>query len=218
MTAAEIIAILWAWTPFLAVGFVWNILISFAAMAIGTPVGLLLAEARLSPRAPVRRIGNFLTAAARAFPTFVLIFYLAYVLPTEFAVGPVTVSLPAWLKASLALSVAVAGFVSDNGLSAIQHWRRGERHEALLFLPAWSMYFLIIFMASSTASVIGVPEIVQRANTVIAAVGSSDIMLWVYLYAMAWFFVVSWPVAQAVALVRRRLVAEARADEPSAAV
>lgn len=217
MSAAAIAEALWVWTPFLAVGFLWNLLISLVAMAVGTPVGLLLAEARLSTRAPWRRLGGFVTGAARAFPTFVLIFYLAYVLPTEFSVLGVAVALPAWLKASLALSVAVAGFVSDNGLQAIEHWRRRELHEAYLFLPSWTMYFLIIFMASSTASVIGVPEIVQRANTVIAAIGSADIMLWVYLYAMAWFFVVSWPIARIVGLVRRRLVERARLDHADAA-
>ena len=217
MSAAAILDALWVWTPFLAVGFLWNVLISVVAMAIGTPVGFLLAEARLSARASWRRLGGFLTGAARSFPTFVLIFYLAYVLPTEFVVGGATLALPAWLKAALALSVAVAGFVSDNGLQAIQHWRRRELHEAYLFLPSWTMYFLIIFMASSTASVIGVPEIVQRANTVIAAIGGADIMLWVYLYAMAWFFVVSWPIAHLVAVLRRRLVERARLDHTATA-
>jgi len=217
MSAAEILDVLWVWTPFLAAGFLWNLLISFAAMAIGTLVGLVLAEARLSAKAPWRSIGGFVTGAARAFPTFVLIFYLAYVLPTEFTIAGFGVALPAWLKASLALSVAVAGFVSDNALEAIRHWRRGEHHEAYLFLPSWTMYLLIIFMASSTASVIGVPEIVQRANTVIAAIGNPQIMLWVYLYAMAWFFVVSWPIAQAVGLIRRQLLARARAEHAAGA-
>jgi polar amino acid transport system permease protein len=217
MSAREILEALWAWTPFLAEGFAWNVLISFVSMAIGTPVGFLLAEARLAHRKPVRRVGGFLTGAARAFPTFVLIFYLAYILPAEFTIGPLVVSVPAWLKASLALAVAVAGFVSDNGISAIEHWRRGEHDEAYLFLPAWTMYFLIIFMASSTASVIGVPEIVQRANTVIAAVGHPSLMLWVYLYAMAWFFIVSWPIAQSVAALRRRLIARVRTERPAVA-
>lgn len=207
MTAAEILDVIVVWTPFLAAGFLWNVAIAVASMAIGTPVGFLLAAGRSSGSIPLRRISAFLTAAARSFPTFVLIFYLAYVLPTEIAVGSVTLSLPGWLKASLALSVAVAGFVSDAGLSAIEHARKHEYQEAYLFLPGWTMYFLIIFMASSTASVIGVPEIVQRANTVIAAVGMPDVMLWIYLYAMAWFLIVSLPVAHAITLLRRRLVA-----------
>jgi len=216
MTATEIIDVLVVWTPFLAEGFAWNIAIAFASMAIGTPVGFLLAFARAGRSVPARRLAAFVTGAARAFPTFVLIFYLAYVLPTEFAIGPVSVVVPGWLKASLALGVAVAGFVSDAGLSAIEHARKHEMHEAYLFLPAWTMYFLIIFMASSTASVIGVPEIVQRANTVVAAVGLPDVMLWVYLYAMSWFLVVSMPVTFAIGLLRRNLVARSAPARPAA--
>jgi polar amino acid transport system permease protein len=42
-------------------------------------------------------------------------------------------------------------------------------------------------MASSTASVIGVPELVRRADTVIGAVDEIGLALWVYLWAMIWF-------------------------------
>ncbi len=108
----------------------------------------------------------------------------------------VALPLPDWLKASVALAVAVSGFVSDNALSALRHLERGERIEALYFIPAWTTYLLIIIMSSSTASVIGVPEIVQRANTVIAAVGDPSAILWIYLYTMLWFLAFCWPLAQ----------------------
>ena len=39
MTFAEIAHILVVWTPFLADGFLWNILISLVAMAVGTVLG-----------------------------------------------------------------------------------------------------------------------------------------------------------------------------------
>ncbi|MCW0182439.1 MAG: ATP-binding protein [Zavarzinia sp.] len=201
MSAGDILALLLTWTPFLALGFLWNILISLVSMAIGTPLGFGLARLRLSGS----RIGAGLTAAARLPPTFVLIYYLAYVLPTEIVISGYSLGLPGWLKASLALSVAVAGFVSDNALSALRHHKRGERVEALYFIPAWTTYFLIIVMASSTASVIGVPEIVQRANTVIAAVGEPSATLWVYLYAMLWFLGFCWPLARLMSHIRARL-------------
>lgn len=192
MSPREIILLLWTWTPYLGVGFLWNIAISVVTMLIGTPLGYGLARLRLSGS----RLGSTLTAAARVPPTFVLIFYLAYVVPPEIGIGPVHFSVPDWLKVSLALAVAVAGFVSDNALSALRHHRRGETVEALYFIPAWTTYFLIIVMASSTASVIGVPEIVQRANTVIAAVGDPRVILWVYLYTMLWFLAFCWPLAK----------------------
>ena len=53
---------------------------------------------------------------------------------------------------------------------------------------------MIIVLASSTASVIGVGEMVSRCNTVVASVGNNDLMLWIYLYAMLWFFACCYPV------------------------
>ena len=187
MTAQETIDILWVWSPYLAGGFGWNIVVSLVAMAVGTVVGLALALLRGGPHWSVRQSGSAVTTLARNAPTFVMLFYLAYIIPTEFTLFGAAVTFPAWIKASLALGIAVAGYVSDNALAAIRHLRRHETAEALLFVPAWTSYFLIIVMASSTASVIGVPELVRRADTVIGAVDKVGLALWVYLWAMIWF-------------------------------
>ena len=187
MTAQETIAELWTWSPYLAEGFGWNIIVSLLAMAIGSIVGLVLALLRSGSNWGVRHSGGALTTLARNAPTFVMLFYLAYIIPTEFELFGAALIFPAWIKASLALGIAVAGYVSDNALAAIRHLRRHETAEALLFVPAWTSYFLIIVMASSTASVIGVPELVRRADTVIGAVDEIGLALWVYLWAMIWF-------------------------------
>ena len=65
------------------------------------------------------------------------------IIPTEFTLFGAAATFPAWIKASLALGIAVAGYVSDNALAAIRHLRRHEIAEALLFVPAWTSYFLI---------------------------------------------------------------------------
>ena len=187
MTASETIDVLWAWSPYLAEGFGWNIIVSLVAMAVGTIVGLGLALLRGGSHWSVRHSGSAVTTLARNAPTFVMLFYLAYIIPTEFTLFGAAATFPAWIKASLALGIAVAGYVSDNALAAIRHLRRHEIAEALLFVPAWTSYFLIIVMASSTASVIGVPELVRRADTVIGAVDKVGLALWVYLWAVVWF-------------------------------
>ena len=187
MTASETVDVLWAWSPYLAEGFGWNIIVSLVAMAVGTIVGLGLALLRSGAHWSVRHSGSAVTTLARNAPTFVMLFYLAYIIPTEFTLFGAAATFPAWIKASLALGIAVAGYVSDNALAAIRHMRRHEIAEALLFVPAWTSYFLIIVMASSTASVIGVPELVRRADTVIGAVDKVGLALWVYLWAVVWF-------------------------------
>lgn len=205
MTQADVLQTLVTWTPYLAEGFLWNVAVSIAAMAIGTPAGLVLAGGRQSRHRYRQRAATLLTTAARNAPTFVMLFYLALVLPPEVTVGQATVVFPGWLKASLALAIAVAGFVSDTGQVALGHWRRGEHAEALLFIPAWTTYFIIIVMASSTASVIGVPEIVHRANTIIGATGQRELMVWVYLYAMLWFLVFCGLASLIMRAIRKRL-------------
>ncbi|MCB1931937.1 MAG: ABC transporter permease subunit [Candidatus Accumulibacter sp.] len=207
MTSSEIVAMLLTWTPFLAGGFAWNVLISVVAMLIGTLFGTLLARVRLSGAKPLARASLVATELTRNIPTFVFLFYLAFLIPAEFELAGRLYAFPAWLKASLALSVAVTGFVSDNLLVALQHRRNGNHVAALLFVPSWTTYLLIIVMASSTASVIGVGEIVSRSNVVIAAVGGDETMLWVYTYAICHFLVFCFPLNWAMGCVRKRLLA-----------
>ena len=194
-----------------------NVLISIVAMAVGTAMGAGLALLRLSPRKVASHIGAALTETARNIPTFVFLFYLAFLIPGEIHVGDALVTAPAWFKAALALSIAVVGFVSDNLMIAIRDWRRGDHSAATLFLPSWTAYLLIIVMASSTASVVGVSEIVSRCNTVIGAVGRDDLMLWVYLYAMAWFFIFCYPLTALMRRVRGRMEARIAAARTAAA-
>ena len=205
MTSSEIAGILLTWTPFLAGGFVWNILISLVAMAIGTALGAVLARLRLSRRRSFVHASLVATELTRNVPTFVFLFYLAFLVPAEFEIAGRIHAFPAWLKAALALSVAVIGFVSDNLFVAWRHWRNHEHVAALLFVPSWTMYLVIIVMASSTASVIGVSEIVSRCNVVIAAVGGDETMLWVYAYAIGYFLLFCFPVNWAMGRVKNHL-------------
>ena len=216
MSAREIADALYVWTPFLAVGFVWNVIVSLAAMAIGSALGGVLAVLRLSPRRALAHPARVVTELTRNIPTFVFLFYLAFLIPVEFRAGGAGYAFPVWLKASLALAIAVVGFVSDNLAEAIAHWRRGDHAAALMFIPNWTSYFVLIVMASSTASVIGVGELVSRCNTVIAAVGNNGLMLWIYLYAMLWFFVACYPVTVLMRRLRHRMAARIAAAHPGA--
>lgn len=209
MTPADILETLWVWTPFLAGGFVWNILISLAAMLIGTLPGIVLARMRLAKRPSLIHASLVITELLRNIPTFVFLFYLAFLIPVEFEIAGQVYAFPAWLKAALALSVAVVGFVSDNLYVAWRRWREGDHAAALLFIPGWTSYLLIIVMASSTASVIGVDEIVARCNVIIAAVGRDELMLWIYLYAIGYFLLFCFPLNRAMDAVKNRIQAQA---------
>ena len=96
----DVAAALWTWTPYLAAGFGWNMIVSLAAMAIGTPIGLVLALSRASAGRGLTSSGGALTTLARAAPTFVMLFYLAYTVPSSVDLWGVVVIVPAWFKAS----------------------------------------------------------------------------------------------------------------------
>jgi len=195
MQTSEIFNYLFTWTPFLLKGFCLNILISVVAMAIGTSIGWLLALLRVSNNPRRVRFSLVVTEFSRNIPTIVFQFYLAFMLPAEILIPSTTIILvfPVWLKAALALAIAVVGFTSDNLTIAMEEWKKGNQHAAFLFIPSWTSYALIIVMASSTASIIGVGELLSRCNTVINAIGNTQLMLPIYLYACLFFFGFCYP-------------------------
>ena len=186
------------WTPFLLGGFVWNIVIGVLAMTIGTSMGIVLASFRLSDKKWLRNLSFGLTTLSCNVPTIVFQFYLVIMLPSEWEIPILewTINFPAWLKASLALAIAVLGFTSDNLMIALRQWRSGNHAAAMLFIPAWINYMLIIIMASSTASIIGVSEIISRCNIIISASNYANdgrLMLPVYLYVSLIFLSFCYP-------------------------
>jgi polar amino acid transport system permease protein len=205
MDVRDVLGVLWSWTPYLAGGFGWNIIVSVVAMSVGTVLGAGLAYGRLDGPCGLAGLARGATSASRNVPTFVFLFYLAFLVPNEVALGGLVLPVPAWMKAALALAVAVVGYISDTLGLALAERRAGRPEAMLLFLPAWMTYFLIIVMASSTASVIGVSEIVSRANTVIGATGREDLMVWIYLYAMLWFLAFCWPLTLLMRVLQQRI-------------
>ncbi|MDE2430561.1 MAG: polar amino acid ABC transporter permease [Burkholderiales bacterium] len=195
MDVVEILKQLTTWTPYLLGGFVLNIWISLVAMGIGTGIGGILALLRLSNRPARVRFSLITTEFSRSIPTIVFQFYLAFMLPTEILLpySKHVLNFPIWIKAALALAIAVIGFTSDNLTIAIDEWKKGNHHAAFLFIPSWTSYALIIVMASSTASIIGVSELLSRCNTVINATGNTELMLPIYFYACLFFFCFCYP-------------------------
>lgn len=175
------------WTQSLLEGFTLNIAISLVAMLSGTMIGWLLGWGRHGSPRYIAMSCRSMTSVFRNVPSFVLMFYIAFVIPIEFEWQGELVRFPAWIKAAIALAVPVIGFTSDQFLHLRSASAQNNKIALPMFLIAWTQYFVIILMASSTASVIGVHEIVGRANTAIEVLRDPAFMLWMYLYVALWF-------------------------------
>jgi ABC-type amino acid transport system permease subunit len=158
-------------------------------MVSGTLLGYIVARARRSGHRLTRMTGDSVTNLVRNAPSFVILFYLAFILPNRFVLLGFPVVISPLIKAMIALTLPVMGFASDAVMGYWRHREQGSPAPWAIFWTSWSQYFIIILMATSTASVIGVPEIVSQANLVIAAVQQPKWILFIYLYTALWFLV-----------------------------
>jgi polar amino acid transport system permease protein len=172
---------------FLAHGFAVNLLISVVSMTAGTILGVALGLWRAARRVGGSLVGGFATSICRNVPSFVLLFYMASMIPSEVELSGQIIAVPLWIKATLALTFPVIGFASDQTLGYVRQTRDGTSGAFETFAVAWLQYFLIIIMASATASVIGADEIVGRANTLIAQSGDDGLLLPIYVFVSLWF-------------------------------
>lgn len=217
--------------PLLA-GLSVNFIISLVAMSSGTIIGYAVALARDTEHFGINRMGQFINNLCRNIPSFVLMFYMAFLIPVEI-ISPWQWSLSApfiteqttvihvssWIKGSLALTIPVIGFSGDLFYSYrlnkknSKAFKKNEHFSHTL--ESWVNYFLIIIMASATASVIGVQEIVGVANNIIAAKPEAHYFrLWLYLYVAGWFLTLGIIINLFVNFLHRR-VAKSAADLPS---
>lgn len=195
------------WTPFLAMGFLWNICITMVAVTIGTAIGAVFAYMKHSSNRAVHATGSFVPSVFRSAPTLVLMFYLATLLPDSISMDGYIIYIPNWFKAALAMTASQIGFNSLNIYAFIGQWRQGDIQAALMIIPNWLGAFLITLLSSSGASLVGVSELVSRVNTVIKAEGADNTIA-LYLYAISFFLLSGWFFILIIKLITSKLSAQ----------
>ncbi len=198
------IELLLSHTGYLARGFATNLLISVLSMGLGTVLGAMLGWLRARRVVALGPVAHMGTNLCRNVPSFVLLFYMASMIPSEVTLGGTIMAVPLWIKATLALTFPVIGFTSDQSRGYFEQSRAGLRGAGETFIVAWVQYFLIIIMASATASVIGADEIVGRANILISQNESPQFLLITYLYVSFWFLLAGLLLTSAVKCLIRR--------------
>ena len=210
-----VVELLVKWTPLLATGFLFNLLISVFAMLTGTAAGVLLGFARISLRSPVRRTSWIVVQFFRNAPWLVLLFFVMFLMPFEFRVGNATIPFPDWIKATLGLALPIMANVAEIVRGAVQSipTTQWEAARALAFsrrqtlwqiilpqcikrmLPPWMNWYAILTMATTLASIVGVSEVMTLTGRITNAEGRTDLLIPIYSYVLLWFFAYCYPIS-----------------------
>lgn len=214
---ASALSVLFKWMPLLLSGFIFNIVISFCAMALGTIIGTALGLAQISLFPVVRSSSWFVTQFFRNAPWLVLLFFAMFLLPFQFDLGFVVIPFPDWIKAIIGLSLPVMANVSEVVRGAIKSLPSGqwEAAESLAYtrqqtlwliilpqcvkrmLPPWMNLYSILTMATVLASVVGVSEVMTLTGEALAAEGGrTDLLAPFYSFVLLIFFIYCYPIAR----------------------
>jgi polar amino acid transport system permease protein len=211
----SVVDLLGKWTPLLAQGFFFNLLISVGAMLAGTLAGLLLGFARIAHATPVRGAAWAVVQFFRNAPWLVLLFFIMFLLPFQLQVGGVTIPFPDWIKATLGLALPIMANVAEIVRGAVQsiptaQWeaarslafsRRQTLWKIILpqcvkrMLPPWMNWYAILTMATTLASIVGVSEVMTVTGRITNAEGRTDLLIPIYSYVLLWFFAYCYPIA-----------------------
>ncbi len=210
-------AVLMEWMPLLLEGFIFNIVISICAMALGTSLGMLLGLGQISLFGAVRGSSWFVTQFFRNAPWLVLLFFAMFLLPFEIEVLGLKIPLPDWLKAIVGLSLPVMANVSEIVRGAVRSLPSGqwEAAESLAYtrqqtlwliilpqcvkrmLPPWMNLYSILTMATVLASIVGVSEVMTLTGRALAAEGGRpELLAPFYGFVLVLFFAYCYPIAR----------------------
>ncbi len=213
------------WAPFLLKGFIFNIVISIASMALGTFTGLLLGLGQISQNKVIAKLSWFFTQFFRNSPWLVLLFFAMFMIPFELNVFGVRIPLPDWLKAIVGFALPVMANVSELLRGAIRSLPSGqwEAAESLAFtrtqtiwkiilpqcvkrmLPPWMNLYSLITMATVLASIVGVGEMLTLTAQVHAAEGGrAELFAPLYGFAGFCFFLYCYPISKLTQRLERR--------------
>jgi polar amino acid transport system permease protein len=221
---AGILEMLVKWAPLVFKGFLFNLLVSVLAMALGTLAGAALGMAQISLLAPVRGASWVATQFFRNAPWLVLLFYCMFLLPFELRILGLTIPLPAWMKAVVGLALPVMANVSEivrGGVRSIPltQWESAEslafsRRQILWMVilpqcvkrmtPPWMNLYAILTMATTLISVVGIQDGMTIARAALVAEQRVELFIPMYLMLLSWFFLYCYPIARLTLRLERR--------------
>jgi His/Glu/Gln/Arg/opine family amino acid ABC transporter permease subunit len=207
-----------------------TILLAFVAVLIGSVLGFFIALARLSRVAPTRIASTAYVEVVRGTPVLVQLFIIYYGLQAigiKFPDFPLAdallgISFADFMAGAITLALNSAAYVAEIFRAGIQAVDRGQTEAArslglgrgmamryVVFpqalrniLPALGNEFVVVIKESSIVSVIGVAELMYKADTVR---GNTFRPFEPLLVAAACYFLLTFPLSKLLARVERRM-------------
>lgn len=217
-TYTQAIETLWRWLPFLMKsGFLFNVLISFFAMAIGTVLGAVLGLAQISLNPMIRAGAKIATQVFRNSPWLVLLYIVLLAMPFEIVIGDTIIPVPDWMKAVIGLSLPIMANIAEivRGAVASVPTAQWEASEALAFsrtqtlwkiilpqcfkrmIPPWMNWYAILTMATPLCSLLGVEELITLSRQAMeSADNHPELLVPFYGFALLIFFAYCYPIAR----------------------
>ncbi|MCB1473679.1 MAG: amino acid ABC transporter permease [Rhodobiaceae bacterium] len=225
-TYAQAFSALWKWIPFIVKsGFLFNILISFFSMAVGTLAGIALGLMQISPLRLISLPAKVITQLFRNSPWLVLLFIVLLAFPFEVEAFGFIIPFPAWIKAVIGLSLPVMANIAEVVRGAVLSVPSGqwEAAESLAFsrrqtlfeiilpqcykrmIPPWMNWYAILTMATPLCSLLGVEELINLSRQAIEAEDNHpELLVPFFGFALLIFFAYCYPIARLTIRLERK--------------
>jgi polar amino acid transport system permease protein len=172
---------LWAeWLPSLLTGLKVSVEVTIACLALGIPLGLLLALGVSAPSRSLRYLAVLVIEIGRGAPALILLQFLYFGLPTT------GLTLSSFASSVLALALNAGAYTSEIIRAGLQSVPFGQREAAFAIglnsrdsfrlivlpqglrvaIPPLLGYALLMLQATSLCFTVALPELVSRANDI----------------------------------------------------
>jgi polar amino acid transport system permease protein len=202
---------------FLLDGLGVTLLLSIVTVVCSLVAGSLIALLRIYGPAWLRVVLTFYIDTMRAVPVLVVLVWIYFALPI--ATG---LNLPSFWAAAFALSVHIAAYVAEIVRAGIESVRFGQIRAGLALgmsraqvvqkiilpqalirmLPAFGSIISITIKDTAIASVIAVPELMKRSETV---AGQSFRPIEIFTVAMIVYFLILFPTTRLIDVFYKRV-------------
>ena len=206
---------------FLMVGLRWTVLLSAIAFVGGGVVGLLVALARVSENAVLRRVTAGYIAVFQGTPLLMQLFVV------YFGLGLFGLQLPAWLAVAIAFTLNASAFLGEIWRGAIQALPKGQTEAAhalglhyksrmkdvilpqalRIAQPATVGYLVQLIKGTSLAAIVGFIEL-ARAGQIVSNQTFEPILVFGIVGAI--YFVLCWPLSLYSARLESKFAAATR--------